>query len=75
MSVAFDVISLGRLRGSVPAKRSRVDRKVSMAARRCIFGLVLLPWASLVRMASVGCMWYVKALGEVCYMVSILFHL
>ena len=71
MSVAFGVGSLGNLRYSVPAGRSRVDRRV----RSCIFGLVLCPCGSLARVASVGYMWYVKVVGEVCLMVSRLFHL
>ena len=75
MSVDLSVGSLGSLRCSVPARRSRVGRRVSMAVRSCIFGLVHLPWGSLARMASVGCMWYVKVAGEVCLMVSRLFHL
>jgi len=61
MSVVFGVGSLGNLRCSVSVGRSRVDRRVSMAARNCIFGLLLCPWGSLARMVSVGCMWYVKA--------------
>ena len=52
-----------------------MDRRVSMAVRSCIFGLLLLPWGSLARMASVACMWYVKAVGEVCLMVSRMSHL
>ena len=43
MRVVFGVGSLGSLRCSVPAGRSKVDRRVSMAVRSCIFGLVLLP--------------------------------
>ena len=35
-----------------------MDRKVSMAVRSCIFGLVRLPWGSFARIAYVGCMWY-----------------
>ncbi len=75
ISVVFVVGSLGSLRCYIPAGKSRVDRRVSMAVRSCIFGLVLCPWGSLARMASVGCMWYVKAVGEVCLMASTLFHL
>ena len=75
MSVVFGVGSLGSLRCSVPAGGSRVDRRVSLTVRSCIFGLVLLPWGSLARMASVSCMWYVKAAGDVCLMLSRLFHL
>ena len=60
MSVGFGVGSSGKLRCLVPVWSSRVDRRVSMAVRSCIFGLVLLPWGSLVRMAFVGCMHYVK---------------
>ena len=75
MSVAFGLGSLGSLRCSVPAGGSRVDRRVSLTVRSCIFGLVLLPWGSLARMASVSCMWYVKAAGDVCLMLSRLFHL
>jgi hypothetical protein len=74
-SVLFGVGSSGSLRCSVPAGRSRVDRRVSMAVWSCIFGLVLCPWGSLARMAFVDCMWYVKAVGEVCLMASRLFHL
>ena len=76
MSVVFGVGSLGSLRCYVPAGRNKVDRWVSMAVRSCIFGLLLCPWGSLARMAYVGCMWYVKAVGEaVCLMISRLFHL
>ena len=75
MSVFFGVGSLGSLRYFVPAGRSRVDHRVSMAVRSCIFGLVRLPWGSLARMASVDCMWYVKAAEEVYLMVSRLRHL
>ena len=75
MSAVFGVGSLGSLRCSVPAGKSRVDRRVSMAIRSCIFGLVLFPWGSLARTASVGCMWDVKAAGEACLMVSRLIHL
>jgi hypothetical protein len=52
-----------------------VDLKISMAVLSCIFGLVLLPWGSLATMASVGCMWYVKTVWEVCLIVSRLVHL
>jgi hypothetical protein len=75
MSVVFGVRSLGSLRCSVPAERISVDRRVSMVVRSCIFGQVLCPWGSLARIASMGCMWYVKAVVEVCLMVSRLFHL
>jgi len=63
MSVVFGVGCLGSLRCSVQAGRSRVDRRVSMAVRSCIVGLVLLPWGSLVRMASVGCILVCKGIG------------
>ena len=56
MSIRFGVGSLDNLRYSVPAGRSRVNRRVFMTVRSCIFGLVLLPWVSLTRMTSVGCM-------------------
>jgi len=75
MSVVFGVESLGSLRCSVPAGRSTVDCRVSIAVRSCILGLALLPCGSLARMASVGCMWYAKATWEVGMMVSRLFHL
>ena len=75
MSVIFGIGSLGSLRCSVLVGRSRVDRRVSMIVRSCIFGLVMCPWGSLSRMTSVGCMWYIKAMGEVCLMDSRLFHL
>ena len=75
MSVVFGVRSLGSLRCSVPAGRSRGDRRVSMAVRKYFFWLVLLPWGSLARMTSMGRMRYVKATWEVCLMVSRLFHL
>jgi hypothetical protein len=75
MNVIFGVRSLGILRCSAPAGRSRVYLKVSMTERSCIFVLVLLPWGSLARMASVGCMRYVKTMGEVCLNVTRLFHL
>ena len=74
-SVAFGVGSLGNLRCSVAAGRTRVDRRVSMAVRNCIFGLVLCPWGSLARVASVSCMWYVKVVEEVSLMVGRLLHL
>ena len=38
MSVVFGVGSLGSLRCSIPAERRRVDRRVSMTIRSCIFG-------------------------------------
>jgi hypothetical protein len=44
MSVVFGVGSLGSLRCSVLAGRIKVDLRVSMAVRSCIFGLVLFPW-------------------------------
>ena len=75
ISVILRARSLGILRCSFPVGMSRVDLKVSMTVRRCIFGLVLLLWGSLARMASVGCIWYEKAAGEVCLIVSRLFHL
>jgi len=62
MSVVFGVGSLGNLRCSVPAGRIRVDRRVSMVVRSCIFGLVLCPWGSLARVVFVGRMWYVKVM-------------
>ena len=43
ISVVFGVGSLDSLRCSVPAGRSRVDRRVSMTVRICIFLLVLFP--------------------------------
>jgi len=63
------------IRCSVPAGTSRMDLKVSMAVRSCVFGLVQVLRGSLARMASVGCVWYVKVMGEVCLIVSRLFHL
>ena len=75
ISVVFDVGFLGSFLCSIPAGRSRVNRRVSMAVRSFIFGQVLLPWGSLARMRYVGCMWYMNAVGEVCLMVSRLFHL
>ena len=74
MSVVFSVGYLGSLRCFVPAGRSRVDRRVSMSVRSCMYGLVLFPWDSLARAAYVGCRWYVKAAGEACLMASRLFH-
>ena len=50
MIVVFGVGSLGSLRCSLLAGRSRVDRRVSIAVRSCIFGLVPCPWGSLARM-------------------------
>jgi hypothetical protein len=53
-----------------------VDRRVSMAVRICIFGLVRCPWGNLARISSVGCLWYMEAEGEaVCLIVSRLLHL
>ena len=75
MSVVFGVGSVGSLRCSVPAGRSRVDGRVSMAMRSCVFWLFILSWGSLARMTSVGRMRYVKVAGEVCLMVRRLFHL
>ena len=43
MSVSFGVRSLGSMRYSVPAKRSRVDLKMSMVVRSCILRLILSP--------------------------------
>ena len=59
----FCVGSLGNLQCYDPGGRTKVGHRVSMAVRSFIFGQVRCPWGSLARMASVGCMWYAKAVA------------
>jgi hypothetical protein len=71
MRVEFGDVSLGNFLCSVPASCRSVALRVFIAVLSCILGLVLMPLGSLASITSVGWMWYVCIVLEVCFLGSI----
>ncbi len=67
-------MSLGSFLCSVPASCRSVALRVFIAVLSCILGLVLKPLGSLASITSVGWMWYVCVVLEVCFLVRIYSH-
>ncbi len=74
MRVEFGDESLGNFLCSVPASCRRLALRVLIAVLSCILGLVLMPSGSLASITSVGWLWYVCVVLEVCFLVSISSH-
>ncbi len=74
MRVEFEAGSLGSSLYYVPASCRRVALRVSIAVMSWMLGLVLMPLSSLASITSVGWIWYVCVVLEVCFMVSISCH-
>ena len=74
MRVEFGDESLGNFLCSVPASCRSVALRVFIAVLRCILGLFLMPLGSLASITSVGWMWYVCVVLEVCFLVRISSH-
>ncbi len=74
MRVEFGDGSLGSFVCSVPASCRSVALRVSIVVLSWIFGLVMMPLGSLASVTSVGWMWYVCVVLEVCSLVRISSH-
>ncbi len=74
MRVEFGAGSLGSFLCSVPASCRSLVLRVSIAVLSCILGLILMPLGSLASITSVGRMWYVCVVLEVCFLVRISSH-
>ncbi len=59
--------SLGSFLCFVTASCRRVALRMSTAVRSLILGLVLIPFGNLASIASVGWMWYMRVVVDVCF--------
>ena len=74
MRVEFGDESLGSFLCSVSASCRSEALRVFITVLSCNLGLVLMPLGILANRISVGWMWYVCVVLEVCFLVSIFSH-